>query len=55
MHQLKHNTPGLFRPFLIVLLFVASSQLSLAQVSASLLGKIEDPTGAAIPLLLPAG
>ncbi len=38
-----------FSLLLMTLLFVASSQLASAQVAASITGKIEDPSGGAIP------
>src|ERR1035437_4494012 len=43
-----HKTLDLCSLLLMALLFVASSQLASAQVSASISGKIEDPSGAAI-------
>src|ERR1035437_9331442 len=44
-----HKTLDLSSLLLMALLFVASSQLASAQVAASISGRIEDPSGAAIP------
>jgi len=49
MKQFHENKLGLFSLFMVPLLFVASSNFAWAQVSASISGRIEDASGAAVP------
>lgn len=49
MSQLNRKKLGLCSLFLTALLFVASSNVAWAQVSASISGRIKDPSDAAIP------
>jgi carboxypeptidase family protein len=50
MNQLKNERWGIVRVFLMGLLLLANSNFALAQVSsASLVGKVEDASGAAVP------
>ena len=47
--DVKTNQQGICRLFLMAVLFVAGSHFALAQVQASISGRIEDSSGAAIP------
>ena len=47
--EVKKISLGFFSLFLMALLLIASSNFALAQVSASISGRIEDASGAAIP------
>jgi carboxypeptidase family protein len=49
MNPLRKAGWGVFRVFLMGLLFLANSHFASAQVSASITGRIEDASGAAIP------
>ena len=49
MKQLKENRFGVFSVILAAFLLMASLPVAFAQVSASVSGRVEDPTGAAIP------
>src|ERR1035437_10681993 len=49
MKQSERSKLHLFRLVLMALLLVVNSTIALAQVSGSITGKIEDPSGAAIP------